>query len=167
MDGDSANNFGFYREKHVNRKHLFMLAALTAGCDGSGNGDDVAVSAGADISAPTVSATTPSLAAAAAPDANIKALFSEAMDGTTITAASFTLSQGTTPVLGTVTYEGQVATLNPIANLTAGTTFTATVNTGATDLAGNALARNRTWTFTTRAVTANVHARDAKQPDQG
>jgi hypothetical protein len=130
-----------------------LLAALITGCGGGAN-EQVATPVNADISAPTVSATTPSLAATAATDANIKVLFSEAMDGTTITATSFTLAQGSTPVPGAVSYEGQVATLNPSVNLTADTTFTATMNTGAKDMAGNALATNKTWTFTTRTATA-------------
>jgi hypothetical protein len=113
---------------------------------------------GPDITAPTVSATTPSLAATVATSANVKVLFSEAMDRSTITATSFTLAQGTTPVLATVSYERNVATLTPIAKLTAGTLFTATINTGAKDQAGNALAANRTWTFTTRVTVANRRA---------
>jgi hypothetical protein len=81
-------------------------------------------------------------------------LFSEAMDSTTITAATFTLSKGTTPVLGTVSYEKNVATLKPIANLEMNSVFTATITTEARDVAGNALGSSRSWTFTTTAAMA-------------
>jgi len=44
-----------------------------------------------------------------------------------------------------------VATLNPSANLVAGATYTATITTGATDVAGNSLSAPRTWSFTVSA----------------
>jgi hypothetical protein len=52
-------------------------------------------------------------------------------------------------VPGTVTYVGTTATFTPISSLAFDTTFTATVTTGAKDLAGNPLANNFVWTFTT------------------
>lgn len=110
-------------------------------------------SAAPDTTAPTVSAKTP---AAAAVDVakNIKptATFSESMDPATITAATFTLKQGTTAVTGTVAYVGLIATFTPTADLAANTVYTATVTTGAKDLAANALAANYTWSFTTGAA---------------
>jgi hypothetical protein len=68
----------------------------------------------------------------------------------TISTATFTLTgPGSTPVAGTVTLSGNTATFTPNANLAASTTFTATISTGATDLAGNPLAAAKVWTFTT------------------
>jgi len=54
-------------------------------------------------------------------------------------------------VAGTVVYtaSGSIATFTPTAALAASTLFTATITTGAQDLAGNALAGNYVWTFTT------------------
>ena len=135
----------------------FLLAAFAAGCggDGSSNGNGNPPPVGStDVIAPTVSATTPSATTAVAADANITLRFSEAMDGTTITATSFTLAQGATAVPGAVTYQGNVATLNPTASLAAGTLFTATMSTAAKDMAGNALAASKSWTFTTRTASA-------------
>jgi hypothetical protein len=154
-------------EKHLNRiqkrakpmmwSAALLLAACLIGCGGSGNGNGnggATPPVSADITSPTVSATTPSQSAAVATNADVKVLFSEAMDGATITATSFTLAQGATLVPSAVSYAGNVATLNPTANLAAATTFTATMNTTAKDVAGNALAVVKTWTFTTRTATA-------------
>jgi hypothetical protein len=104
----------------------------------------------ADTTAPTVSSTIPAdTATGVAINQNITATFSEAMDPTTITSTTFTVMQGATPVPGVVTYVGTVATFNPTSDLTPNTVVTATITTGVTDLAGNALAANKTWSFTT------------------
>jgi hypothetical protein len=107
-----------------------------------------------DTTAPTVSSTTPANAATGvALNQKIAATFSEAMDPLTITTATFTMAgPGATPVAGTVTYAGVTATFAPTSALAASTTFTATITTGAKDLAGNALASNFVWTFTTGAA---------------
>jgi hypothetical protein len=103
-----------------------------------------------DTTAPTVISTNPANSATAVPlNQKIAATFSKAMDAATITATTFTLKQGTTAVGGTVTYVGTTATFTPTANLTASTAYTATITTGAKDLAGNALASTFVWTFMT------------------
>jgi hypothetical protein len=48
-----------------------------------------------------------------------------------------------------VTCSGNIATFAPTAALAEGKIYTATVTTGAKDAAGNALAANYTWSFTT------------------
>src|SRR5450759_4049333 len=77
--------------------------------------------------------------------------FSEPMAPATINDQTFTLMQGTPPVPGTVVYSASdsTATFTPTDPLTAGLPYTATITTGATDVAGNALAANTGWTFTT------------------
>ncbi|MDP3183810.1 MAG: Ig-like domain-containing protein [Anaerolineales bacterium] len=108
-----------------------------------------------DTTAPTVSSTIPAdLATGVAINGNITATFSEAMDAATITTATFTLTQGATPVPGAVTYAGTVATLNPTSDLAVSTLYTATITTGVKDLAGNALATNKVWSFTTGTTAA-------------
>jgi len=84
-------------------------------------------------------------------NADITATFSEEMESTTIDTDSFTLATGTAMVSGTVSYDESTATasFNPASSLAAGVTYTATITTGATDVAGNALALNKVWTFTT------------------
>ena len=130
---------------------VLPLAAFVAGCH-RGH-DNVGVPP--DTIAPTVISTIPAAGASGvAINGNITAIFSEAMDAATITPATFTLTQGATPVPGAVTYAGTVATLNPTNDLAANTVFIATITTGAKDLAGNALAVDKTWSFTTGTGTA-------------
>jgi len=103
-----------------------------------------------DDTAPTVISTDPlNLATNIAYDKKITATFSEAMNPSTISTTSFILKQGAITVAGTVAYSGTTATFTPSANLAAGTTYTATITTAAKDVAGNALANNYVWSFTT------------------
>jgi hypothetical protein len=124
-------------------------------------------SAAGDTTAPTVTATSPTTGAAGVvASANVTGTFSEAMNPATVGSATFTLTgPGTTSVPAAVTYSGNVATLNPAADLTASTTYTATIKggtSGVKDVADNALAADRTWTFTTAAggasQTVNISA---------
>src|ERR1041384_3004015 len=112
----------------------------------------------ADTTAPTVSAVVPLNAATGVGiSGKPAAVFSEAMDPLTISTATFTVKQGATPVAGTVTYAGVTATFTPTGNLAPLTTYTATITTATKDLAGNALAANFVWTFTT-GVTPDTTA---------
>src|SRR5439155_400443 len=102
-----------------------------------------------DITAPTVSPTVPAnLSTSVAISSQIAGTFSEPMDASTISTATFTLKQGTTPVAGTVSYSGVTTTFTPTANLAPLTTYTARISTGARDLAGNALSTDLVWSFT-------------------
>ena len=108
-----------------------------------------------DVVAPTVLSTVPADAATGvARNSSIRATFSEAMAPATLNATTFTLKIGATPVAGTVTYTGTTATLIPTSTLASNTTFTATISTGATDVAGNALGATKIWSFTTAATSA-------------
>src|SRR3989449_434469 len=107
----------------------------------------------ADITAPTVTFTVPANAATGVSiNGNVAAAFSKVMNPLTITPVTFTLKQGTTAVAGTVSYAGVTATFTPAGALAPLTTYTATVTTGARDLAGNALATDFGWSFTTGAT---------------
>ena len=109
----------------------------------------------------TVPATTiPGPTAGVSINTAITAAFTKDMAPATITAAgTFTLTgPGTTSVSGAVTYASRTAVFTPAAVLIINTTYTATITTAATDLAGNALAGNQAplpaasnyvWTFTT------------------
>ncbi|MGX9902026.1 Ig-like domain-containing protein [Arthrobacter sp. SA17] len=108
-----------------------------------------------DTTPPTVTGTSPLAGASGvAVTANVTGQFSEAMNASTVTSATVTLQTGTTSVPAAVTYNGtdNTATLNPSVDLAAGTTYTATIKGGTggvRDVAGNALATDKTWTFTT------------------
>ncbi|MDD5176387.1 MAG: Ig-like domain-containing protein [Sterolibacterium sp.] len=106
-----------------------------------------------DTTAPTVTLTAPlTNATGVASNTKAGATFSELMDPATITTNTFILKQGTTAISGTVTYIGVSAAFTPASNLAANTTYTATITTGAKDLAGNALASDYVWSWTTGAT---------------
>jgi len=114
----------------------------------------------ADTTRPTVTLTVPAAGATGvAPNTKITATFSKDMDQATITRSSFTVvntTLGGTAVAGDVSYAGvaRTATFTPTtpATLPTNTTFTATVTTVAADFAGNTLALNKVWSFTTSAT---------------
>ena len=119
----------------------------------------------------TVPATTipgPTLGAAA--NTAISAVFTEDMAPATISATSFTLTCAApcASPAATVAYVtgNRTAVFTPAAALAANTTYTATITTAATDLAGNALAGNQAalpaasnyiWSFTTAAPVPAVN----------
>jgi hypothetical protein len=118
---------------------------------------------------PTVISTIPADLATGVPlNQIVSATFSEPMNPATINSTTFTLTgPGATAVSGQVVYAavGNSLTFTPTTNLAASTTFTATITTGAQDLAGTALsggiacssnAGNCVWTFTTGAAKAIV-----------
>ena len=114
--------------------------------------------AAADVSAPTVISTNPlDLGVDVGVGSSVTATFSEVMEQTSVSATSFIVSQGLTSVSGLVSFSGTIATFVPDSELTAGTTYTATILTDATDLAGNALENAYVWSFTT-AVSSDAIA---------
>jgi len=80
---------------------------------------------------------------------DITARFSEAMNAGTITDQTTVLRHGNDVIAGAVSYAGVTATFNPTNDLAGGTMFTVTITTGVRDLAGNAMAANKVWIFTT------------------
>jgi len=110
-----------------------------------------------DVTPPTVLSMVPANSATiVAVNGNVTATFSEAMNTSTISATTFTLKQGTTTVAGSVSYSGNTATFNPTSDLAGGMVYTASITTGATDLAGNAIATAKTWSFTTAPAVAVI-----------
>ncbi|MEI6076266.1 MAG: Ig-like domain-containing protein, partial [Verrucomicrobiota bacterium] len=109
-----------------------------------------------DDMAPTVVATIPSNGSNNVPVyAPVVVSFSEPMASGSINANSFTLQAGNNPpVAGTFIYDPatQRGIFTPSSSLAFRTTYTATVTTGATDLAGNRIAGNYTWNFTTAGL---------------
>ena len=119
---------------------------------------DVLFETGADTTAPTVATVAPARGATnVAPTANVTASFSEPVNPATVNANTVVLRNPQGAVVpASVTYDAgaQAATLDPSASLADSTAYTATIKGGASgvkDNAGNALASDDTWTFTTRA----------------
>ena len=157
---------------------LFTARITAAVTDLAGNGlagNPAALPAASDhvwtfTTAATTDATAPTVAAISPPDGSIAncltktvtATFSEAMDPTTITGTSFVVTAGGVAVPGNVSYDtaAMVATFVPsaAAGFAPNTAFVVTVTTAVTDLAGNALAANKVWGFSTgsQACTGGV-----------
>ena len=112
-----------------------------------------------DLTPPTVSITSPTASAVDVPtNRQISVGFSEAMDPASITGTSFTVTDAVgVNVAGTVTSAGPTATFTPTVTLLYKTTYTVTVTTGVKDLAGNPLAANFVFTFTT-SLTPDITA---------
>jgi hypothetical protein len=114
-----------------------------------------------DATKPLIISTNPLTDAVDVPrNKTIAINFNEAMDPATINATTLTLKQGTTAVAGVVAYAGTTATFTSTDNLSANKIYTTTLTNGAKDLAGNAMASNTTWNFTTggsAAVLATVN----------
>lgn len=148
--------------KQIKQMGIFLflaLSLLTMGC----GGDD----GGGDTTPPTVSSVSPANGATdVAINTVITATFSEAMNSSTINTSTFTLNSTSGAVTGTVTYSGTTATFTPSSNLSYSATYTATITTGVKDSAGNAMAANYTWSFTTisppSAPTASASGGDGQ-----
>jgi len=86
----------------------------------------------------------------------INATFSESMDSASINSGSFTVTgPDLTPVAGAASYNIAThrASFVPASDLAMDTRFTATITTGASDTAGNHLASDYIWHFTTFGET--------------
>jgi hypothetical protein len=84
----------------------------------------------------------------------VTATFSVPMDPLTLTATTFTLKQGVTPIYGTVSYIGTIAYFTPFSSLLSNTTYTATITTGAESAQGIPLANDYVWKFSTGATVS-------------
>ena len=107
-----------------------------------------------DITPPTVSSVIPvSGAGAVNIYTTVTATLSEAINASTVTGSTFQLRDaGNNLVSATVSTSSNEITLTPVTALTISTTYTVTIVGGASgvkDLAGNALANNYSWSFTT------------------
>jgi hypothetical protein len=101
---------------------------------------------------PPTSVTPPSGSAGICPNTVITAVYAQAMNPATITAADFLLNvTGGAAVAGTVSHDAtnKIFTFTPAAALNLNTSYTATITTGAQDTFGNAMAANYVWSFTT------------------
>ena len=117
--------------------------------------------AAADTTPPTVTLVDPAnLEIGVSTNSGTSAVFSEWLNPLTITTATFTVTgPGGTPVPGTVLLGTLFsnALFSPSSSLAPSTTYTSTIKGGATgikDLAGNAMASDYVWSWTTAAVVS-------------
>lgn len=104
---------------------------------------------------PKVLTTDPTKAATLVPlSKTVSAIFSVAMNPSTITSTNFTLKRSGVVVNGVVGYTGTTATFNPINDLLSNTVYTATIKAGVKNTNGTPLAKDTVWTFTTATVLA-------------
>lgn len=102
-------------------------------------------------SSPSVSSTSPvDGATGVSRSSSVTATFSEDIFAITVDGTSFKLQNNNSDINGAVTFDGDtnIATFAP-DNLSPIVTYTATMTTAITDLAGNPLASNVSWNFTT------------------
>jgi Ice-binding-like/Bacterial Ig-like domain len=136
--------------KTIKGSALILLAGLLAACGQQLVEFPYPGAGGSGPVAPTVVSTDPASGATnVLVTTTVRATFSEAMNGATISATTFTLKQGSTAIGGAVTYAGVTATFTPTASLAASTVYIATITTGARSAAGLAMDAPYTWFFTT------------------
>jgi hypothetical protein len=136
---------------------LLITISVLSACGGGGGGGSTPPPP-TDTTPPTVVTIQPGdLSEGRSVNAPVNAIFSEAMEATSISASSFTLAvtNGGTAVPGTVSYDPVTfkATFKPSTALAGNTGYTATVTTSVTDVAGNHLAANMVWSFITQLPT--------------
>jgi hypothetical protein len=134
--------------KKMNTKKLLstiaiLFIALISGCANDDFEETVGV-------CPVVELTNPIDGASGVPlNQIVTATFNEEMNPATINSSSFVLTAAGTPVAGTVTLSGAIATFTPTNRLATNTLYTARISTMVKDVDGNALQTDHIWTFTT------------------
>jgi hypothetical protein len=91
--------------------------------------------------------------------------FNEPIDPATITSANFIVTNGTTPIAGSITVSGTTATFTPSALLAPSSTYTITLSPGIKDLAGNMMNTNSSWSFPTFVPMLPIASTNPLTPD--
>jgi len=135
----SQSDYGFYGDpaRPVSGKYFGYL--------GWGGAESV------DKTAPTIASVSPSDGhTGVTPSTGVTVAFSEPMDKAAAEAAfSLVRSSDGTPVDGSFSWSNNTMTFRPGASLAENTQYTAKVGIAARDVAGNALAAERAWSFKT------------------
>ena len=127
---------------------LLLASVMLTACGSSG---DTIVG---ETIAPMVSSTSPAKGATGvANNVSVAATFSEDMNCTSITNATFVLSSGIGNVAGDMECSGSAVLFTPAANLVDSTVYTAVLKREITDMAANKLLTDTggvyQWDFTT------------------
>ncbi|MGI9318418.1 MAG: Ig-like domain-containing protein, partial [bacterium] len=132
---------------------IFLFSHLM-GCGDGGNGGTGGIGGNGedpDTTAPLLSSTSPAaLTNGIARNTTVTASFNEDMFAASIDGTSFTLASNGN-LSGAVSFDAgtNVATFAPTQQLSMMTSYTATLSTAITDLSGNSLATDYSWSFTT------------------
>lgn len=111
--------------------------------------------AGPDTDPPTVVSNNPiSNATGVALDANFEAIFSEEIDCSTVNTSTFAIENATGYINSC---SGNKAIFIPNPDLDFNTTYTARIKASVKDIAGNPMASDYTWTFTTGNAPVKVY----------
>ncbi|HEY5809566.1 MAG TPA: N,N-dimethylformamidase beta subunit family domain-containing protein [Povalibacter sp.] len=129
----------------------------TSTFDSSNYWVDVVFTTSAPVTKPSVIARSPATGATGVSvTTTVSARFNKPMNASTITSSTFQLRSAAGVIPATISYNTSTfrATLTPTTALAPGTKFTATVRGGTTDPrvkdgAGNSMAANVSWSFTT------------------
>ena len=129
-------------------------------------------SPGVDNIPPVVSAVSPLNGATnVSTGTTVSATFNETIDPVTVTGTTFQLKNASNVIIpAAINTSFNQLTLTPSAVLAGSTVYTATIKGGASgvkDLAGNALANDYSWTFTTVAVDITPPAITSVSPVNG
>jgi hypothetical protein len=161
----TATSITFTPSASLETEKVYTATLTTGATDVAGNGIATnhvvtfTTAAPLDSTLPIIQATTPlNDANGIALNQIVSVTFSEAMNPLTITTSSFTLKQGANVIAGAVSYVDKTAKFTPNALLTGGLLYTASISTTAKDVAGNALAANTEWKFTTSNNAATLGA---------
>ena len=165
---DAATDRLYFRDAHYTTYHYTkgstIIRAYTEGVSlPTGQQSSTAVleirgaNTAPDITPPTVTSVSPvNGATGVVAGATVTANFSEAINATTVTGSTVQIRDaGNNLIAATVNVSGNQVTLTPSTALSGLTVYTVTITSGASgikDLAGNALANNYVWSFTTAAV---------------
>jgi len=103
-----------------------------------------------DTTPPDVSAVTPGVDAVNVPvTSTIRIYFTEAIDPQSVTTSSVLVSGPTGPIPGTFDTSSNAIVFTPVMNLPYSSLITVTITTAVSDLSGNGMAADYTWSFTT------------------
>ncbi len=131
--------------------HILPLVMVLSSCGDDGNSSSDA----GDTTPPTVVSVLPEDSATqVAITTTVSVTLSEAVDPTTVSTDSFTLSDSSGAV--SLSNENQTITFTPSAELSGGTEYTATLAASVTDLASNPLGSDEVWSFTTTPSATHV-----------
>jgi hypothetical protein len=123
---------------------LIILVVLFAGC----KKDDYTEKIGVCFQ---VINTDPADVAHSVPyDKVVAATFNAKVDPATMDETTFLLSQGSTSILGSVSYTDSTATFTPSVALLPFTVYTGTIKNTVTNTWGNGLQADHVWSFTTK-----------------